>query len=183
MYQSKHELTQSNFVMGNVKEHVMAEKNSKYEEFYQRASEWLDDVNNHEVKSMVKLIDTAKAYLSAAEDLTEEEVSMFLSGLKRDLNEFYLRYQGESKNSVWLASINDRFWHGLAQMTDKSQVEWTELTADFEHNGIYCRGDMVGFGIFRCNHCQHAVEVLHPSKLCECPKCSHHQFTRYSLAP
>ena len=161
----------------------MADKNSKYQEFYSAVSHWIEDVNAHEVKSIVKLIDKAKAYLGAAEDLTEEEASMFLSGLKRDLSEFYLRYQDESKNSLWLAGMNERFWQGLAQLTDKSQVEWTELTSDFEHNGIYCQGDMVGFGTFRCNHCQHAVEVLHPSKLTECSECGHHQFTRYSLAP
>lgn len=161
----------------------MTEHNTKYQRFFDDAVHWLDDFKNHEVTSMVKFMDTAKAYFNAAEDLTQEEISLFTQGVKRDLNEFYLRYQDESKQSVWLGSINESFWHSLTQLTDKSQVEWSELTADFEHNGIYNCGELVGIGVLKCTKCEQTLEILHPGKLSTCLGCGHHQFTRYSLDP
>lgn len=156
---------------------------AKYQQFYNDAIKWLEDVRQHEGTSVVNLMEQASQYVSAAEELSQEEASQFLQGLKRDLNEFYLRYQDQSKHSIWLSSLNESFWQMLMQMTDKSQIEWSGLTSDFEHNGVYCQGDMVGFGIMVCNNCQHSVELIHPSKLTSCSECGYHQFSRFALAP
>lgn len=161
----------------------MTEQHSGYQKIYDKAAQWLKEVREHEGNSMVDLVNSIKSYLVAAEELTEDEIERSIYGLRRDLNQFYLHSQDEVNNSIYLTAIKEKFWQALAQITDKSKVEWAELVEDFEHNGVYNEGELVGFGQLICTRCHYRIDIVHPSRLGTCPECGHHQFKRQGLAP
>ena len=79
--------------------------------------------------------------------------------------------------------LNETFWSNLAQLTDKSQVEWAGLVADFEHDGIYKAGDVIGFGELVCQQCDEKIHIMHVSEVGVCAKCGGDSFTRLPLDP
>jgi hypothetical protein len=74
-------------------------------------------------------------------------------------------------------------WASLANLTDKSQVEWAELVDDFDHDGIYKVGDVIGFGELVCEQCDEKIHIMHASEVAPCAKCGGNTFTRMPLDP
>jgi len=148
---------------------------------YQQLATWFQEVKSHELTSLVELVEQAKKYLTAAEDLPEEKIKQFVDNLKYDLIQFYQQSKQEAQHSIYLGLLNETLWSELAKITDTTQVEWAELEEDFKHDGIYKAGDMIGFGVLVCQHCQYEVEYTHLSEVIPCPKCQHTTFTRHSL--
>jgi len=161
----------------------MADKNNVIVALYQNISKWIEDTQAHEITKMVDLVEQAKAYLIAAESIPEREVKQFINSFIFDLNEFYRQNQRQAKNSLYLGLMNESFWQILATMTDKSQVEWSELIDDFEHNGIYCVGDYIGFGELECQKCHQTLSITHLSKVSSCIECDGQQFIRHPMKP
>jgi hypothetical protein len=161
----------------------MANKNNIIVELYQNISQWIEDTREHEITHIVDVVEQAKAYLIAAETIPEREVIQFIDGFIYDLNEFYLHNQRQAQNSVYLGLMNEHFWQLLASMTDKSQVEWSELMDDFEHNGIYRVGDYIGFGELECQKCHQNLSITHLSRISSCIKCDAQQFIRHPMKP
>ena len=71
----------------------------------------------------------------------------------------------------------------MAQITDKSQVEWSELMDDFQHQDGYHVGDYVGFGQLQCQACQHCITYSHANVVTDCIACGGKDFHRLSLTP
>ncbi len=162
----------------------MTSKKSKgFNGVLEQLSNWLDDVKEHEVTQMVELVEQAKLYAKAAESIPEEKVGQFVDNLKHDLSEFYQQMKSESQHSVYLGILNESWWATLAEMTDKSQVEWSELTEDLAHDGVYHTGDYIGFGEIECQKCHHIQTVTHFSEVLQCTECGHNTFQRHGLAP
>jgi zinc ribbon family protein len=161
----------------------MTNENNNLDAIYQKLSLWLDDIKNHEISSMVDFIEQAKKYLLAAEALPEEKVTQFVNNLAYDFAEFYQQSKTEAQHSIYLGLLAENFWSELAKITDKSQVEWIELMADFNHHGDYQQDDIVGFGILICKSCQEKIEYFHQSKVIACPNCQATHFFRQGLAP
>lgn len=159
------------------------EKAFSTERIYQQLTTWLEDIKQHEMTQLVELVEQAKEYAKAAEALPEEKVNQFVDNLKRDLAEFYHQFENDSKHSVYLGLLNESWWSTLAQMTDKSQVEWGELTDDFAHKGLYRTGDHIGFGELCCTQCQGTVTITHNSEVVDCIHCGASEFTRHGLTP
>lgn len=153
------------------------------ERVYQQLTRWLADIKQHEVSQLVELIEQAKSYVKAAEALPEERINQFIENLKYDLSEFYYQLKHDSKNSVYLGLLRESWWSAVAQMTDKSQVEWGELTDDFAHQGHYHTGDYIGFGELICKHCQHSITITHNTKVLDCTSCGGQEFSRQGLTP
>lgn len=151
--------------------------------FYHSMASWLTDVKKNEVTQIVELVEQAKVILKAAESIPEEKVKQFVSNFTYDLHEFYQQNQEEAKHSIYLGLMNESFWAILVNITDKSQVEWAELCEDFEHNGEYQKGDVIGFGQLCCQNCQKTRMISHLSTVDECLYCGHQLFTRQSLTP
>ena len=64
------------------------------------------------------------------------------------MHEFALSYQESSEalgDSVFLRVIRESLWK-LADITDKSQLEWREVFQDLRHHGVYQSGEVVGLG-------------------------------------
>ena len=162
---------------------MSAKKSDVFEEIYQKLTHWFDDVKQHEMTNMVEFIEQAKNYAKAAEALPEERVGQFIDNLKLDLKEFHQQWQKDSEHSVYLGLMNEAWWQALADMTDKSQVEWAELAEDFEHEGLYKAGDFIGFGELECTKCQNHLHITHFSELAECAKCGHTEFKRFGMKP
>lgn len=160
----------------------MAVKNT-WSDFYHRLSQWLTDVKQHEVTHVVELVEHAKVVLKAAEALPEEKVQQFIENFKYDLHEFHRQNQEQIKHSIYLGLMAESFWAVMANITDKSQVEWAELCEDFEHDGDYQVGDAIGFGIIECKQCHHTLLINHLSEISECLHCGHGHFIRQSLTP
>ena len=161
----------------------MPNKNNVIVELYQNISKWIEDTKEHEITQIVDVVEQAKAYLIAAETIPEREVKQFIDSFIYDLNEFYRQNQIQAKNSLYLSLMNESFWQLLASMTDKSQVEWSELIKDFEHNGIYHVGDYIGFGELECRKCHQSISITHLSYVTNCLVCDGQQFIRHPMKP
>ena len=161
----------------------MKKKQSRIVEIQNKLHTWLKDTNKHEVRSVIELVQQGKALLTAAEKIPEQQVKQFIDNLKYDLDDFYQQYQADIKHSLYLELLNENLWASLAQITDKSQVEWSELMDDFQHNGEYHAGDYVGFGELECQTCQHKVIYSHANVVAECLTCGGKDFHRLSLTP
>ncbi|PCI57995.1 MAG: hypothetical protein COB45_01530 [Gammaproteobacteria bacterium] len=161
----------------------MTEKKEYLMEVYQNLSDWLDEMKELQKPRVNELIKQAKLYARAAEDMTEEKLHQFTDNLRYDLHDFYQQNQSEIKHSTYLGLLNETLWGNLAQLTDKSQVEWAELVDDFEHDGIYKVGDIIGFGELVCQQCDEKLHIMHASEVSACVKCGGESFTRLPLDP
>ena len=162
---------------------MMKKKQSQIQELYQKLQIWLEDTKDNEIRSAVELLEQAKTILIAAEQIPEQQVKQFIANLKYDLGDFYQQYQADIKHSIYLELLNENLWSSLAQITDKSQVEWAELMDDFQHQDGYHVGDYVGFGQLKCKACQHYVIYSHPNVVTDCITCGGQDFDRLSLTP
>ena len=161
----------------------MTQKSNAYERFSQQAAQWFDDVNSHEITDFVSFIEKAKAYAVAAEEIPHEKVNQFLANLRADIQTFFAHQRADANQSVYLGLLGESFWHSLAKVTDKTQVEWAELTDDFEHHGDYHSGDYIGFGVLQCQRCLSHLEVTHFSQVADCYSCGGDTFSRLPLKP
>jgi len=160
----------------------MNNSNKRIQEIYQDLSQWLDEVKNNELQDALKVLSKAKEIALAAEAMSEEKVKQFLVNLRYDLKEFYHLNQQQADNSLYLGLMNESMWRTLAKVTDQTQVEWSELIEDFEHDGIYTAGDVIGFGEVICQNCHQTQHISHPMTLAACPSCQGEDFVRVSYA-
>jgi hypothetical protein len=144
---------------------------------------WLTDSSTHEVRNLVDFFDRSSQWWAAATELTSDEFQQKSTYLKRDLLMFYKHYQIDMQQSDFIQAVKESAWKELAEMTDKSQIEWQELKQDFRHQGNYEAGEWIGMGIIVCKSCQYKVEFVHPEELPVCPQCGGSTFLREALAP
>jgi hypothetical protein len=161
----------------------MTDRNTLFSELYQNINLWIEDVKQHELTHAVEIIEQAKLYFVAAERIPEEKVAQFIDSFRYDLVEFYQQSQNDAQHSVYLGLLNEGLWQTLATMTDKSQVEWSELVKDFQHDGLYAVGDYIGFGELACCHCGEKLTFTHLSQVRPCLSCQGGKFIRHGLAP
>tara|TARA_R110000744_G_scaffold33782_9_gene79224 strand:+ start:199 stop:684 length:486 start_codon:yes stop_codon:yes gene_type:complete len=161
----------------------MKKEQSSVKEVYQKLQTWLEDTKDNEVRSIAGFLEQAKAIVIAAEQIPEQKVKQFIANLKYDLSDFYQQYQADIKHSVYLDILNESLWENLAKITDKSQVEWSELMDDFQHKDGYHVGDYVGFGQLQCQTCLHCVTYSHANVVTDCINCGGKDFNRLSLTP
>ena len=150
---------------------------------YDQLADWLNDIKQHELNDIVELVEKAKAVIISAQSIPEEKVKQFTDNFKYDLHEFYQQNQSQAKHSIYLGLLNETFWSNLAQLTDKSQVEWAEIADDFEHQGLYHSGDYIGFGELECQKCHQSITLYHLTQISDCVNCGGTGFVRKALTP
>ena len=155
----------------------------KFENINERLTYWLQDIQAHELTDLVNIVEKAKEYIRASEEIPEEKLEQFIQNLKLDLRDFYQQQQVDFNKSPSVNVLNESLWQALEQVTDKSQVEWAELQADFDHDGVYRTGDFIGFGVLVCQQCHHTSHHSHFSEVIDCIECGHNCFTRQPLTP
>lgn len=132
------------------------------------------------------LVDSARQKLNQTSELTRTEVDGLTRSVRRDLEEFALSYsesQEELEDSVFMRVIKESIWQELADITDKTQLEWREVFQDLNHHGVYHSGEVVGLGNLVCEKCNYHMALYTPEVLPRCPKCGHNQFQRRPFEP
>ena len=132
------------------------------------------------------LVEQARARVAQTGELTRTEVDELIRAVRRDLEEFAMSYsesQDDEEDSVFLRVIKESIWQELADITDKTQLEWREVFQDLNHHGVYHSGEVVGLGNLVCEKCHFHLAVYTPDVLPLCPKCGHDQFQRRPFEP
>lgn len=160
----------------------MAKQKKEYEALLEQITETLKH-SPEELKHWGEI--TAK-YRQAASDMTKDEWALISAYLKRDLEEFGRNVRESPEpfsESPFYKLVSESIWEGLAEITDKTQLEWREVMDDLQHQGIYQAGEIVGLGNLVCEKCGHHEIYTHAKRIEPCSKCGHVQFTRQPLAP
>jgi predicted DNA-binding ribbon-helix-helix protein len=160
-----------------------SENKTIFDKLYQQLSQWFKDVEQHEITSVVSIVEQAKQFLRAAEELSEQQIEQFVTHFKQELTEFLQHTEQESQHSIYLGLLEEQFWSALSEITDRTQVEWSELPDELAHQGIYQTGDLIGFGVLRCCQCGETITFTHLSQVRVCAHCGHQQFERQPLEP
>lgn len=132
------------------------------------------------------LIESAEERLRAAGDLSAQEIEQVKQSVRRDLEEFARSYEENKEelgDGVFMRVIKESLWQELADITDKTQLEWREVFKDISHHGVYHSGEMVGLGHLVCEKCHYNLDFYTPEVLPLCPKCGHDQFQRKPFQP
>ncbi|ATA18879.1 zinc ribbon family protein [Gibbsiella quercinecans] len=132
------------------------------------------------------LVASAEQRLNAAGDMTRTEIAQLTQAVRRDLEEFARSYgenQEDFTDSVFMRVIKESLWQELADITDKTQLEWREVFKDVSHHGVYHSGEVVGLGNLVCEKCHYHLAFYTPEVLPLCPKCGHDQFQRRPFEP
>ncbi|AOR64537.1 zinc ribbon-containing protein [Pectobacterium wasabiae] len=142
-------------------------------------------LNNGE-RDFDSLVQSARKTLQEGSELTQKEIEQVIQAVQRDLEEFgrsYSESQDEFTDSVFMRVIKESLWQELADITDKTQLEWSEIFKDVNHHGVYHSGEVVGLGNLVCENCHHHIAFYTPEVLPLCPKCSHDLFHRQPFQP
>lgn len=132
------------------------------------------------------LVEQARQRVLQAGELTRTEADELIRAVRRDLEEFAMSYEEsleEESDSVFMRVIKESLWQELADITDKTQLEWREVFQDLSHHGVYHSGEVVGLGNLVCEKCHFHLAVYTPDVLPLCPKCGHDQFQRRPFEP
>lgn len=159
---------------------------NKVAQYYRELVASLTDRLNRGDRDIDGLVENARQRLLATEELTRSEVEGVLRAVRRDLEEFARSY-GENEedlnDSVFMRVIRQSVWKELADITDKSQLEWREVFQDLNHHGVYQSGEVVGLGNLVCEKCHFTRAIYTPETLTRCAECGHDQFQRQPFAP
>ncbi|MGN2427125.1 MULTISPECIES: zinc ribbon-containing protein [Klebsiella] len=159
---------------------------NKVAQFYRELVSTLSERLRSGERDIDALVEQARVKISQSGELTHREVETLTKAVRRDLEEFALSYeesQDELTDSVFMRVIKESLWQELADITDKTQLEWREVFQDLNHHGVYHSGEVVGLGNLVCEHCHYHLAVYTPDILPRCPKCGHDQFQRRPFEP
>ncbi|MCW1876745.1 zinc ribbon-containing protein [Erwinia sp. INIA-01] len=132
------------------------------------------------------LVDSARQRMNNRGELTRSEIDDVTRAVRRDLEEFarsYAENEQELGDSVFMRVIRQSLWKELADISDKSQLEWREVFQDLNHHGVYQSGEVVGLGNLVCEKCQYTRAIYTPEVLTRCSECGHDQFQRQPFEP
>lgn len=155
----------------------------KNAEYYRQLLATLIDRLEQGDRDIESLVSEARQNLQQ-HDLSSRESEEVERSVRRDLMEF-ARGQDESgdDDSVFMQIVRASIWRELAEVTDKTQLEWQEIFQDFEHHGIYQSGEMIGLGNLVCEQCQFSRAIYTPELLTPCLRCGHIRFHRQPFDP
>jgi len=159
---------------------------NKVAQYYRELVASLTERLKNGERDIDSLVVSAEKRLNEAGELTRDEVEQVTLAVRRDLEEFARSYQesrDEFTDSVFMRVIKESLWQELADITDKTQLEWREVFKDVSHHGVYHSGEVVGLGNLVCEQCHHHLAFYTPEVLPLCPKCGHDQFQRRPFEP
>lgn len=159
---------------------------NKVAQYYRELLASLTERLKNGERDIDQLVASAEKRLDEAGELTRDEVAQLKQAVRRDLEEFARSYQEsreEFTDSVFMRVIKESLWQELADITDKTQLEWREVFKDVSHHGVYHSSEVVGLGNLVCEQCHHHLAFYTPEVLPRCPKCGHDQFQRRPFEP
>jgi hypothetical protein len=156
----------------------MPKRKLGYEEKFSSVLETI----RHSPEELNRVLETSGDIAHAARDMTKDELSLIAAYMKADLKEFADNVE-DSKNSPFSLLLADSMWQALLDLTDRTKVEWVELFADLEHQGVYQSGDVIGLGHLVCERCGAKTQYIHPTIISDCHQCGSNAFSRIALKP
>ncbi|MET6676937.1 zinc ribbon-containing protein [Citrobacter amalonaticus] len=159
---------------------------NKVAQYYRELVASLSERLRNGERDIDALVEQARQQVLQAGELTRTEVDELTRAVRRDLEEFAISYEEsleEESDSVFMRVIKESLWQELADITDKTQLEWREVFQDLSHHGVYHSGEVVGLGNLVCEKCHFHLAVYTPEVLPLCPKCGHDQFQRRPFEP
>ena len=159
---------------------------NKVAQYYRELVASLSERLRNGERDIDALVEQARQRVLQAGELTRTEVDELTRAVRRDLEEFAVSYEEsleEESDSVFMRVIKESLWQELADITDKTQLEWREVFQDLSHHGVYHSGEVVGLGNLVCEKCHFHLAVYMPDVLPLCPKCGHDQFQRRPFEP
>ncbi|PMN71755.1 zinc ribbon-containing protein [Enterovibrio norvegicus] len=155
----------------------MSEQKAEYKLIVQRVS----DALKHSPEELQRWVDLSERYFEAASDMTKDELALIEAYFKRDVQEFSEQYNASEDRAddgeLFKSLIANTLWEQLAEITDKTQLEWREVLKDIQHHGVYQSGEVVGLGILSCEKCGNQTEHSHVGVLTNCIKCGSKHFS------
>ncbi len=159
---------------------------NKVAQYYRELVASLTERLNRGDRNIDALVENARQRMMNTGELTRSEMEEVLRAVRRDLEEFargYTENEEDLNDSVFMRVIRQSLWKELADITDKSQLEWREVFQDLNHHGVYQSGEVVGLGNLVCEKCQFERAIYTPETLKRCPECGHDQFQRQPFSP
>lgn len=159
---------------------------NRVSELYRELVASLSDYLREGERSIDYLVSRARKHLSDTRSFTHGEIEEATRAVRRDLEEFARSYnesRDELSDSVFMRVIKESLWQELADVTDKTQLEWREIFHDLSHHGVYHSGEVVGLGNLVCENCHFTQTFYTPEILPVCPECGHNQFHRRPFEP
>ncbi|WP_017444583.1 zinc ribbon-containing protein [Gayadomonas joobiniege] len=160
----------------------MQSSKNGYQSLQEKLRAWLNE-GQQQTQSLVEGIEFLREYVQTGYEINRDDLTLSLEYLQRDLAYFYETYHYEGQESAFYLAAKDNFWHTLAEMTDRTQLEWREFSSDMNHKGTYQAGEEVAFGLLKCQHCGETIEINHVQKIHPCFNCQHENFSRIAAAP
>lgn len=159
---------------------------NKVAQYYRELVTSLSERLRNGERDIDALVAQARERVIKTGELTRIEVDELTRAVRRDLEEFAMSYEEsleEESDSVFMRVIKESLWQELADITDKTQLEWREVFQDLNHHGVYHSGEVVGLGNLVCEKCHFHLAIYTPEVLPLCPKCGHDQFQRRPFEP
>lgn len=156
----------------------MGKQREHYQQVLDKLYLWLRDAAEQQSANLIQVVDTAKAYIQATEELTQSEIQALEQYLLRDFQAFQEGLAAEVNNSLWWQSEKNRFWRLLANLADQNQLQMLEMQLDVQRNGLYRAGELIALGELRCTQCAQVFPVNHVQAIPPCWKCNGLEFSR-----
>ena len=156
----------------------MGKHKSRYQSLLENLSDWVLQSAKQDMLTMVDLVNQAKAYLRAAEDLSLQEIHTLENYLLRDLKTFSQHLSEDADNSLWWQNTKYEIWQTIARMSDHSKLEFFEMYEDVAHHGTYRVGELVAIGEIICDKCGHHHQINGVQRIQSCIKCDGDTFSR-----
>ncbi|WP_440053768.1 zinc ribbon-containing protein [Pseudoalteromonas sp. T1lg65] len=149
-----------------------------YKKWLNQFSSWLKDVKEHELDDLSKRFwETQKEF----KEYTKHTFDDYYYYLKRDV-EHFLENKAHYDDVAWQETKANILFE-ISQMEDRTQLEWTAMLRDFEHQGVYKQGEWIALGQLVCKNCGHKFDVYYATEIPECSECGHGEYIRRALAP
>lgn len=159
---------------------------NKVAQYYRELISSLTERINKGEHDIDALVEGARQRMNNRGELTRDQIDDVTRAVRRDLEEFarsYTENHDEPSDSVFMRVIRESIWKELADITDKSQLEWREVFQDLNHHGVYQSGEVVGLGNLVCEQCQFTRAIYTPETLTRCPECDNDRFQRQPFEP
>lgn len=138
---------------------------NKVAQYYRELVASLSERLRNGERDIDALVEQARQRVMQTGELTRTEVDELTRAVRRDLEEFAMSYEESQDDSVFLRVIKESLWQELADITDKTQLEWREVFQDLNHHGVYHSGEVVGLGNLVCEKCHYHLAVYTPDVL------------------
>ena len=157
---------------------------NKVAQYYRELVSSLSERLRNGERDIDALVKQAREKITQAGDLTQSEVESLIAAVKRDLEEFARSYEEsheDDSDSVFMRVIKESLWQELADITDKTQLEWREVVQALNHHGVYHSGGVGGLGNPGCEECHYQPAGYTPDGLPLRPQRGEDQFPRRPL--